>query len=73
MALALPFHLIGHAFVAILDYVRYWVVFMKCCFDCPELVCNKKVEISITSAMDTNKKVKKVLFSVEVAVGWSTV
>ena len=35
--------------------------------------CDEEVEFTITSATDTNKKLRKVLFGVEVTVGRNTV
>ena len=46
---------------------------LKSCFDCLGLVSDNKKVFTITSATDTNKKVRKVLFKVEVTVGRSTV
>ena len=45
----------------------------KSCFDWLGLVSDNEVEFTITLATDTNKKVRKVMFGVEVTVGDKTV
>ena len=44
----------------------------KSCFDWLRLVGDNEVEFPIILAMDTNKKVRKVLFGVKVTVGEKT-
>ena len=73
MALALPVKLNGYNIVAIVNTGSAGVVISKSCYDCLWMNCDEEVEFTITSATDTNKKLRKVLFSVEVTVGSHTV
>ena len=49
------------------------VVILKSCFDWLGLVNNNEVEFTITLATDTNKKVRKAMFGVKIAVIEKTV
>ena len=72
LAIALPVKIFGHAFVAIVDTGSAGVVISKSCFDHLGLAGDDEVEFTITSATDTNKKVRKVLFSLKIAIGKNT-
>ena len=63
----------GQMVVAIVDTGSAGVVISKSCFDRLGLVSDDEVEFTITLATDTNKKLRKVLFGVEVTVGKNTV
>ena len=73
LALSLPVKLNGHTIVAIVDMGSAGVVISKSCYDCLWTNCDEEIEFTITSATDTNKKLRKVLFGVEVTVGRNTV
>ena len=59
--------------VAIVNMGSAGVVISKSCFDWLRLVNNDELEFTITLAMDTNKKVRKIMFSVEITVREKTV
>ena len=73
LALALPVKLFGHTIIAIVNTGSAGVVISKSCYNCLWMNCDEEVEFTITSATDTNKKLRKVLFGVEVTVGRNTV
>ena len=73
LALALPVKLNGHTIVAIVDTGSAGVAISKSCYDRLWMNCDEEVEFTVTSATDTNKKLRKVLFGVEVTVGRNTV
>ena len=68
-ALSLPVKLNGHAIVAIVDTGSAGVVISKSCYNHLWMNCDEEVEFTITSATDTNKKLRKVLFGVKVTRG----
>ena len=72
-AVAVPAKLNGQMVVAIVNTGSAGVVISKSCFDWLGLVSDNEVEFTITLATDTNKKVRKVMFGVEVTVGDKTV
>ena len=72
-AVAVPAKLNGLMVVAIVYTGSAGVVISKSCFDWLGLVSDNEVEFTITSATNTNKKVRKVMFGVEVTVGDKTV
>ena len=72
-AFALPVKLNGHTIVAIVDTGIAGVVILKSCYNCLWMNCDEEVKFTITSATDTNKKLRKVLFGVKVTVGRKTV
>ena len=72
-AVAVPAKMNRQRVVAIINMGSAGVVISKSCFDWLGLVNDNEVELIITSATDTNKKVRKVMFGVEVTVGENTV
>ena len=61
-AVAVPAKLNGQMVVAIVNTGSARVVISKSCFDWLGLVDDNEVEFTITLAMYTNKKVRKVMF-----------
>ena len=59
----------SHTVVAIVDTSSAGIVISKSCFDQLGMVKDEEVEFKITLATDTNKKVRTVLFGVNITVG----
>ena len=70
-AVAVQAKLNSHTVVAIVDTSSVGVVISKSCFDRLGMV--KDEEMEFTSTTDTNKKVRTVLFGVDITVGEKTV
>ena len=69
MAVAILEKVNGKPVVAIVDTGSAGVVISESCFERLGLKGDNEVEYIITSAPDTNKKLRKVLFGVEIANG----
>ena len=72
-AVAVQAKLNGQMILAIVDMGNAGVVISKSCFDWLGLVNDNEVELTIFSAMDTNKMMRKVMFGFKVTVGEKTV
>ena len=72
-SVAVPAKLNEQMVVAIVNMGSAGVVISKSCFDWLGMVKDEEVEFKITMAINTNKKVRTVLFSVDVTVGEKTV
>ena len=59
----------GEQVVAIVSTRSAGVVISESCFEKLGLVRDDRIEYTITSATDNNKKLRKVLFGVKIAVG----
>ena len=68
-AVAIPSKVNGKPVVAIVDTRSAEFVISESCFERLGLKEDDEVEYTITSATGTNKKLRKVLFGVEIAVG----
>ena len=68
-AVAVPANLNGQMVVAIVNTGSALAMILKSCFDWLGLVNDNEVKFTITLAMDTNKKVRKVMFGFKVTVG----
>ena len=68
-AVAIPAKVNGKPVVAIVDTGSAGVVISESCFERLGLKEDDEIEYTITSATSTNKKLRKVLFGVEIAVG----
>ena len=69
MAVAIPVKVNGKPVVAIVDTESAGVIISESCFERLGLKEDDEVEYTLTSATGTNKKLRKVLFGVKIAVG----
>ena len=69
LAVAVQAKLNGHTVVAIVDTGSAGNVVLKSCFDQLGMVKDNELEFTITSANNTNKNLRTVLFSVNIMWG----